>query len=230
MRLALLVVLLLYNVMIMSGFAMRGRRAAWTTGGGLAKHLTRGVLAMTDQPALNFSTGAVDRDAWLSRKGVWDDKDLGTLMNANNVWRERMKTANPNFFEYNKMGHDPKILWIGCSDARVPANEIIGEPAGSVFVHRNIANQVVSTDFNAMSVIQYAVQYLKVKHVIVCGHYDCGGVKAALTNLDHGAPLENWVRHIRDTCRLHQKELGAIEVLFLLLCLRAVYPVAQYSL
>ena len=93
---------------------------------------------------------------------------------------------------------------LGCSDARVPANEIIGEPPGSVFVHRNIANMVVNTDFNCMSVIQYAVDVLQVKHIIVCGHYDCGGVKAALTNTDHRSPLENWLRNIRDTYRLHK--------------------------
>jgi len=93
----------------------------------------------------------------------------------------------------------------------VPANEIIGQPPGAVFVHRNIANQVVNTDFNCMSVIQYAVDVLKVKHIVVCGHYDCGGVKASLENVDHRSPLENWLRHIRDTYRLHRDELNAIE-------------------
>ena len=114
-----------------------------------------------------------------------------------------MSQENPNYFEYNKIGHAPKILWIGCSDARVPANDIIGEAPGNVFVHRNIANQVVNTDFNCMSVIQYAVEVLKVKHIIVCGHYDCGGIKASLELIDHKSPLENWLRNIRDTTRLH---------------------------
>lgn len=122
-----------------------------------------------------------------------------------------MVTEKPEFFNELKKGHAPKILWIGCSDARVPANEIIGEPPGSVFVHRNVANMVVNTDFNCMSVIQYAVDVLKVKHIIVCGHYDCGGIRAALEQVDHKSPLENWLRNIRDTYRLHMDELNAIE-------------------
>ena len=145
-----------------------------------------------------------------NRAGPWDEKDLGSLMNANKAWATRMVQERPEFFEDHKKGHAPKILWIGCSDARVPANEIIGEPPGSVFVHRNIANMVVNTDFNCMSVIQYAVDVLQVKHIVVCGHYDCGGVKAALTNTDHRSPLENWLRNIRDTYRLHKDELNAI--------------------
>lgn len=136
---------------------------------------------------------------------------IDSLLTANKAWANRMKSNDPMFFEEHKKGHAPKILWIGCSDARVPANEMIGEPPGSVFVHRNIANQVVQTDFNCMSVIQYAVDVLEVKHIIVCGHYDCGGVKAALTNLDHKSPLENWLRNIRDTYRLHKDELDAIK-------------------
>ena len=91
-------------------------------------------------------------------------------------------------------GHYPQYLWIGCSDARVPANEIMGEDAGSVFVVRNVANMVTGTDFNAMSAIQYAVGVLEVPHIIVCGHYDCGGVRASRENLDHAPPLENWLR------------------------------------
>lgn len=90
------------------------------------------------------------------------------------------------------------FLTLGCADARVPANEIMGEPAGSVFVARNVANMVVNTDFNLMSALQYAVAYLKIPHIIVCGHYECGGVKAAENNNDHMAPLENWLRNIRD--------------------------------
>jgi carbonic anhydrase len=127
--------------------------------------------------------------------GLGDEKDLGSLLKANKAWSQRMVKENPQFFEEIRKGHAPKILWIGCSDARVPANEIIGEPPGNVFVHRNIANMVVNTDFNCLSVIQYAgklqlvivslkicvrtnchsnssVDVLKVKHIIVCGHYD----------------------------------------------------------
>jgi carbonic anhydrase len=99
---------------------------------------------------------------------------------------------------------------LSLSDARVPANVIIDEPAGSVFVHRNIANQVLNVDVNCLSVIQYAVSVLKVKHIIVCGHYDCGGVRAATECIDHGSPLENWLSAIRDTYRLHKVELDAI--------------------
>ena len=131
-------------------------------------------------------------------------------MEANKRWTKRMVSEKPDFFREIKKGHAPKILWIGCSDARVPANEVIGEPPGSVFVHRNIANMVVNTDFNCMSVIQYAVSVLKVKHIIVCGHYDCGGVKASLDPADYRSPLCNWLRNVRDTYRLHRDELNAL--------------------
>jgi carbonic anhydrase len=152
-------------------------------------------------------SNGIDKEYW-NRAGSWDDKYLSSLFDANKAWAERMHTEN--FFEENSHGHAPKILWIGCSDARVPANQIIGEKPGNVFVHRNIANQVVNTDFNCLSVIQYAVDVLQVKHIIVCGHYDCGGVKAALTNNDHNAPLENWLRNIRDIYRNNFDELSAI--------------------
>lgn len=153
---------------------------------------------------------ATDPD-YQNRPGPWDDRTLNTLLDANKAWAKRMVTEKPDFFKELKKGHAPKILWIGCSDARVPANEIIGEPPGSVFVHRNVANMVVNTDFNCMSVIQYAVDVLKVKHIIVCGHYDCGGIRASLEQWDHKSPLENWLRNIRDTYRLHMDELNAIE-------------------
>jgi len=150
-------------------------------------------------------------EEWLKRKGVWDTKDLSPLLEANKAWAARTAAANPAFFGNMKnMPHAPKILWLGCADARVPANEIIGEEPGSVFVHRNIANNVIATDFSSMSVLQYAVDYLKVRHVVVCGHYDCGGVKAALSAYDHKAPLENWLKNIRDVARIHEKELSGI--------------------
>ena len=150
----------------------------------------------------------VDKKYW-NRPGSWDDKDLSSMLKANQNWANRMRQTP--MFEDSKKGHAPKILWIGCSDARVPANEMIGESAGNVFVHRNIANQVVNTDFNCMSVIQYAVDVLQVKHIIVCGHYDCGGIKAALTNTDHSSPLENWLRNIRDIHQHHFEELSGIK-------------------
>jgi carbonic anhydrase len=156
-----------------------------------------------------YRPGPTDKD-YFNRPGPWDDKNLNTLLSANKKWAQRMVNEQPDFFEEIKRGHAPKILWIGCSDARVPANEIIGQPPGAVFVHRNIANMVGNTDFNCMSVIQYAVDILQVKHIIVCGHYDCGGVKAALETVDHRSPLENWLRNIRDTYRLHREELNGI--------------------
>jgi carbonic anhydrase len=166
------------------------------------------IFLVTKASKLLMSTFDAD---YFNRPGPWDEKNLSSLLGANRKWAQRMKVENPGFFDEIKRGHAPKILWIGCSDARVPANEIIGEPPGSVFVHRNIANQVISTDFNCMSVIQFAVDVLKVKHIIVCGHYDCGGVRAATELTDHRSPLENWLRNIRDTYRLHKDELDGIE-------------------
>ena len=168
------------------------------------------ILRATRTPESFTSLFSTD-PSYLNRPGPWDDRTLNTLLEANKAWCKRMVTEKPDFFKELKKGHAPKILWIGCSDARVPANEIIGEPPGSVFVHRNVANMVVNTDFNCMSVIQYAVDVLKVKHIIVCGHYDCGGIRASLEQWDHKSPLENWLRNIRDTYRLHMDELNAIE-------------------
>jgi carbonic anhydrase len=148
---------------------------------------------------------------FFNRPGPWDDKNIDSLLDANKRWVKRMTDKDPDFFEQNKLGHSPKYLWIGCSDARVPANELIDQEPGVVFVHRNIANLVTNTDVNCLSVLQYAVDVLKVKHIIVCGHYDCGGVKAALEHRDHHSPLENWLRNIRDTFRLHKDELMAID-------------------
>jgi len=158
-----------------------------------------------------FSTKSPYYDSeYFNRAGAWDDKNLDTLLNANKKWSNRLKKEQPTFFEEIKKGHAPKILWVGCSDARVPANEIIGEPPGSVFIHRNIANQVVNTDVNCLSAIQYAVDVLQVKHIIVCGHYDCGGIRASLERADHRSPLVNWLRNIRDIYRLYKGELDAI--------------------
>ena len=168
------------------------------------------IQQLLSSPASAPSSKSADGD-FFNRPGPWDDKNLNTLITANFAWSKRMVVEDPSFFDEIKKGHAPKILWIGCSDARVPANEIIGQPPGSVFVHRNVANMVVNTDSNCMSVIQYAVDVLKVKHIVVCGHYDCGGVKAALTLTDHKSPLENWLRNIRDTYRLHKTELNNID-------------------
>mmetsp|Transcript_32992 Transcript_32992/g.33600 ORF Transcript_32992/g.33600 Transcript_32992/m.33600 type:complete len:339 (-) Transcript_32992:6-1022(-) len=169
-----------------------------------ARNFFKNSVGLGNQQSIYYYTD------YSNRPGPWDEKSLDSLLDANKRWTQKMVDIDPSFFENHKLGHYPKILWIGCSDARVPANEIIGEPAGSVFVHRNIANMVVNTDFNTMSVIQYAVEVLKVKHIIVCGHYDCGGVKASLEPVDHKSPLENWLRNIRDTVRLHKEELQNI--------------------
>lgn len=162
------------------------------------------------QAAVTF-TNLDPATAYRNRDGIWDDKNLGSLVDANRAWVKRKSTENPEFFGELKKGHAPKILWIGCVDARVPANEVINEPPGSVLVHRNIANMVNNIDTNCLSAIQFAVDVLKVKHIIVCGHYDCGGVRAALSPVDHKPPLENWLRNIRDIYRLHKTELDAIE-------------------
>jgi carbonic anhydrase len=121
-----------------------------------------------------------------------------------------MLDKDPQFFERLSHGQQPPILWIGCADSRVPANEIIGAQPGEVFVHRNIANMVLHTDMSMLSVLDYAINVLKVSHVIVCGHYGCGGVQAAMTNKHFGL-IDNWIRHIKDVYRFHQDELNAIE-------------------
>ncbi|MGL1935212.1 MAG: carbonic anhydrase [Fibrobacterales bacterium] len=131
------------------------------------------------------------------------------LLAGNKEWVETMSQADPNFFDSLKDGQSPEYLWIGCSDSRVPATEITNKHPGSIFVHRNIANMVVHTDSNLLSVVNYAVKVLKVKHIIVCGHYGCGGVQAAMGNEKFGF-LDNWLVHIKDVYRLHKKELDSI--------------------
>lgn len=131
------------------------------------------------------------------------------ILDNNKKWVENKLAINPNYFKNLADGQNPPLLWIGCSDSRVPANEIIGAEPGEVFVHRNIANMVVHSDMNMLSVLDYAVNALKVKHVIVCGHYGCGGVKAAMGNSSIGI-IDNWIRHIKDVYRFHQQELDAI--------------------
>jgi len=131
------------------------------------------------------------------------------LLSGNKRWVKEKLRQDPQFFERLSKGQSPEVLWIGCSDSRVPANEITGTKPGDIFVHRNIANMVVHSDMNLLSVLDYAVNILKVKHVIVCGHYGCGGVKAAMTNEQYGL-VDNWLRHIKDVYRLHNKELDII--------------------
>ena len=131
------------------------------------------------------------------------------IIENNKKWVEDKLKIDPEFFNNLAEGQNPPLLWIGCSDSRVPANEIIGAEAGEVFVHRNIANMVVHSDMNMLSVLDYAINALKVKHVIVCGHYGCGGVKAAMGNSSIGI-IDNWIRHIKDVYRLNQAELDGI--------------------
>lgn len=133
-------------------------------------------------------------------------KLLDNLFDKNKDWADKIKQEDPDFFSKLSKQQSPEYLWIGCADSRVPANEIIGMMPGEVFVHRNIANVVVHTDLNCLSVIQYAVYVLKVKHVIVCGHYGCGGIKAAMENQSHGL-IDNWLCHIKDVYRYHKDKL-----------------------
>lgn len=135
---------------------------------------------------------------------------LQHLFVQNRQWSDEIKNADPLFFQRLSSQQSPYILWIGCADSRVPANQIVNLPPGDLFVHRNLANLVVHTDLNCLSVIQYAVEILKVKHIIVCGHYGCGGVKASLEDKDHGL-IDNWLRHIKDVYRFHKSELDAMD-------------------
>jgi len=134
---------------------------------------------------------------------------LEALLRQNRSWSEGVRLADPMYFERLAALQTPEYLWIGCSDSRVPANQVLGLAPGEVFVHRNIANVVAHSDFNCLSVLEYAVAILKVKHVIVGGHYGCGGVNAALTD-NHLGLIDNWLRHIRDVRQQHQDELDAI--------------------
>lgn len=133
-----------------------------------------------------------------------------SLLEGNKHWVEEKLKEDPDFFNTLAKGQSPQVLWIGCSDSRVPANEITGTKPGDIFVHRNIANMVVHTDMNMLSVLDYAVNVLKVRHVIVCGHYGCGGVRAAMSNNQFGL-IDNWLRNIKDVYRLHAEELDKIE-------------------
>ncbi|WP_138431432.1 carbonate dehydratase [Fodinibius saliphilus] len=131
------------------------------------------------------------------------------LLDQNKEWANRIKKEDPRFFEQLSKGQSPNYLWIGCADSRVPASQVVDLAPGDMFVHRNIANVIAHTDFNSLSVIQYAVAVLRVEHVIICGHYGCGGVKAAFDDQNHGL-IDNWLRHIQDVGRLHADELDGL--------------------
>jgi carbonic anhydrase len=138
-------------------------------------------------------------------------KSYEKLLEENKQWANRKLKDDPEFF--NRLLHlqTPEFLWIGCSDSRVPANEITGTQPGEIFVHRNVANLVINTDVNVLSVLDFAVNHLKVKHVIICGHYGCGGIKAATTKTDFKPVLNMWLRNIKDVYRLHRDELDGIK-------------------
>ena len=132
------------------------------------------------------------------------------LLQENKAWASGKKEIDPEYFDRLSHLQTPEFLWIGCSDSRVPANEITGTQPGEIFVHRNVANLVINNDVNLLSVLDYAVNYLEVKHIIVCGHYGCGGIKSAITNNDFKAVLNMWLRNIKDVYRIHRGELDAI--------------------
>lgn len=132
------------------------------------------------------------------------------LLKGNEIWVKDIQKQAPDLFDHMAEGQHPPFLWIGCADSRVPAEEITNSLPGSIFVQRNVANLVVHTDYNLLSVVNYAVKNLHVKHIIICGHYGCGGVKAAMSNTSYGL-LDNWLTHIKDVYKLHHRELDGIE-------------------
>jgi carbonic anhydrase len=136
--------------------------------------------------------------------------DLKQLLDQNRIWAESIKASDRDFFQNLAKQQSPRFLWIGCSDSRVPATQLVGLAPGDMFVHRNVANVVVHTDFNCLSVMQYAVDVLKVEHIIVCGHHSCGGVKAAMENPQLGL-IDNWLRHVQDVFHEHEELLAQIE-------------------
>ncbi|CAL1146476.1 unnamed protein product [Cladocopium goreaui] len=164
-------------------------------------------------------------NSWVEPEALWEfndtmertnaakqaDAEIGELGDRNKAWQKETLKQDPEFFKRIGQGQAPKYLWIGCADSRVAAENLIGGNPGELFTHRNIANMVVATDTNLRSVLQYAVDVLQVRHIIVCGHYDCGGVKAACSVKDHALPLESWLSGIRDVYRLHREELDAID-------------------
>ncbi len=137
-------------------------------------------------------------------------EEIQKLIDGNRAWSEKVRQRDPDFFPTLSKQQAPTYMWIGCSDSRVPANEVVGMMPGEIFVHRNVANVVVHTDLNCLSVMQFAVEVLKVRHIIVTGHYGCGGVRAALQNREFGL-IDNWLRNLKDIYSVHKEELDALE-------------------
>ena len=137
-------------------------------------------------------------------------KDLKRIFKQNRAWAENIKANDPDFFPTLAKQQSPRFLWIGCADSRVPATQLVGMMPGEMFVHRNVANVVDHTDFNCLSVMQYAVDVLKVEHIIVCGHHGCGGVRAAMNNLQLGL-IDNWLRHVQDVWLKHKALLANVQ-------------------
>ncbi|KAI1643126.1 carbonic anhydrase [Daldinia loculata] len=184
----------------------------------IAQHLLsstrRTLYSGSFQRIRNFPRySTVSTDGWHAMSQAEISKYLkqthDRVFEHNRAWAEEQRKRDPEFFDKLSAGQTPEYLWIGCSDSRIPAEQITGLGPGEAFIHRNIANLVVNTDLNVMSVINYAVRHLQVKHIVVCGHYGCGGVKAAMTPKDLGL-LNPWLRNIRDVYRLHEKELDEI--------------------
>jgi len=136
-------------------------------------------------------------------------KELKNLLDRNREWATKLSASDPDFFQRLAEQQSPAYLWIGCSDSRVPSSQLVCLSPGEMFVHRNVANLVIHTDFNCLSVIQYAVEVLKVEHIIVCGHYGCGGVQAAMQNLKMGL-IDNWLRHVQDVMQKHEALLAEV--------------------
>lgn len=165
-------------------------------GSGIVAH--HGVAALSNTSTRSFASPA-------------DDPKFESILVANKAWREEKLKGDPTFFKELGKEHKPDFLYIGCSDARVAVTDLTGVKMGKLFVHRNIANMVVSSDLNLLSVLTYAVDHLNVKHILVTGHYDCGGIRASMKKLDFGGVLDAWLQNIRDVSRLHKDELDAIQ-------------------
>jgi carbonic anhydrase len=174
-------------------------------------HHVRRLIPIQYQKVAVFLPSSVNRYNTLryTLRIIGKLKTLKHLFDANLAWASAIKEKDPEFFTRLSKLQSPEYLWIGCSDSRVPANQITNLQPGEVFVHRNIANVVVHTDLNCLSVIQFAVEVLEVKHIIICGHYGCGGVKAAMTNEEHGL-IDNWLRHIKDVIRFNADKFDGL--------------------